>query len=451
MQAPIRLRFLPAILTPLLLVTFALAQQVNAQEPIKIRGTVVDDQTGKPITAMMIQAGKIDSKDPKKITWGYSSRNTKSKTGSFSTSIRWSQGWTARIVADGYLPQPILTKAPKVGETALELEFRLKKGKPVSGTVVNHLGKPVQGAKVFAVSARGLNLYDGQARQRYGENKIDTQAKYVETDAEGKFKISPGGSTSIAICSETIDAFAHPVDPANPKPIEIKLPAPTQVNVTFSIPDADGEIHVFYQFLSYLAEGYKGIESTRSFKIKNGQTIKLDSLPPGKYQFTRQKMHHFGSVGVGAMIDRMFVEIKAGEETDIRFVRSKGRPLEGVVRFPKDAQLAGVILSVHSVDKKPQPWSKRHEYETVYSSQLIAGKPQKVIEEKEVAFQTESLDPGKYVVKVVGYKRMTPDEMRFSGIRLPEYQVQTKVITVTEEGAPNMMIIPLELRKKPPK
>lgn len=417
----------------------------NANDRITVAGKVVDNETGKPITAMMIQAGKMDPKDPKKITWGFSERNTRAKTGRFSTTVRWNQGWTARIVADGYEPHPILTEAPELGQTKLEVEIRLKKGKPIAGVVLDHTGKPVPKAKVYAVSARGINLTHGQARDRYDE-KVDIRAKFVETDNQGKFEIHVGGSTSIAVCAPTIDAWAHAVDATNSKALEIKLPAPTLVRIRCDIARAGDEVEVFYQFLSYLSEGYKNIQSTRSFKMKNGESIDLKTLPPGKYQFVRQKMHHFGSVGIGAMLDRTFVEIKAGETTEINFARPKGQRLSGLVKLPKDANLAGVILSVKAVEAEPQPWSK-HKNHVVYSSQLIAGMPQKTIEESKAAFKTELLSPGKYIIQVVGYKRMTPAEMRLSGIRLPEFESVTKELTVTEAGAPNMMVIELKPRK----
>ena len=238
---------------------------IQAQEPITVSGKVLDDETGKPITAMMIQSGKIDAKDPKKITWGYTHRNTRSKTGRFSTSIRWSQGWTARIVADGYIPQPVLKREPKLGEAKIEVEIRLKKGQPVSGQIVDHLGKPVKDAKVYAVSARGLNFFDGEARERYGTGKIDDRAKYVKTDASGKFKIHPGGMGTIVVCAPTIDAFAHKCDLASTETARIQLPKPTKVKITYDIPMADEEMEIFYQFLSHLSEGYQKIESTRSF------------------------------------------------------------------------------------------------------------------------------------------------------------------------------------------
>ena len=160
---------------------------------IKIVGKVVDDETGKPITQMMIQAGRMDPDDPRKVTWGYSERNTKSKTGRFSTTVRWSQGWTARIIADGYEPQPVIREAPKLGQKEIEVEIRLKPGKPIRGIITDHLGKPVSGINVFSISPRGLNLYGGNSHDRY-DDKIDTGAKFVTTKADGTFELPSGGA-----------------------------------------------------------------------------------------------------------------------------------------------------------------------------------------------------------------------------------------------------------------
>lgn len=59
-----------------------------------------------------MQTGKFDPADPTKVTWGYSEGRFSATDGSFSTTIRWGDGWGARIIADGYLPQPVLIKSP---------------------------------------------------------------------------------------------------------------------------------------------------------------------------------------------------------------------------------------------------------------------------------------------------------------------------------------------------
>ncbi len=134
-----------------------------AAKTITIRGKVVDDATGEPIGRLITQGGKFDPSDPKKVTWGYSESRSRSRDGSFSTTIRWAEGWTARIVADGYIPQPVLGSAPPANKNDIEVTIRLKRGPNVRGAVLDHAGKPVKDAAVFAIGPTGVNLAAGQA------------------------------------------------------------------------------------------------------------------------------------------------------------------------------------------------------------------------------------------------------------------------------------------------
>jgi len=68
-------------------------------QSVEIFGKVVDAETGKLVEAFVTQAGKFDPKDPKNVTCGFSEmRNT---SGGFRATIKWNEGWTARILADG--------------------------------------------------------------------------------------------------------------------------------------------------------------------------------------------------------------------------------------------------------------------------------------------------------------------------------------------------------------
>jgi hypothetical protein len=113
-----------------------------APDSVEVFGKVVDAETGKPVEAFITQAGKFDPKDPKNVTWGFS--ETRNTSGGFSATIKWNEGWTARILADGYVPQPVLSEAPPSGKDRIEKVIRLKKGRIVRGRVLDHLGKPVK-------------------------------------------------------------------------------------------------------------------------------------------------------------------------------------------------------------------------------------------------------------------------------------------------------------------
>ena len=249
----------------------------------------------------------------------------------------------------------------------------------------------------------------------------------------------------VAISSKQLDAWVVRVDAE--KLNTIKLPKPATVKLTYDIDNKEEEAEVFYQLLTHLNGDYKHVHSSRTFKIKNGESLEMKSFPPGKYQFCRNKMHSFESIGMGAMIDRVFVEVRAGETTKIDFSRPKGRSVAGVVKWSDGEELAGVMMNIKSMEPVADPWDK-HKMDVTFDSQLLAGKPQqKMIPATAATFKTEPLMPGKYKIQIVAYKAMTPQEMRFTGIRRPDFEI-TKEIEVTENGAPNMLVIELDKSKE---
>ena len=129
-----------------------------AAKTVTVRGKVLDDATGEPIGKLITQAGKFDPADPKEVTWGYSEGRSSARDGSFSTTIRWADGWTARILADGYIPQPVIASAPPDDKDEIEVVIRLKRGPKVRGVVLDHAGKPLKDAAVYAIGPTGVNL-----------------------------------------------------------------------------------------------------------------------------------------------------------------------------------------------------------------------------------------------------------------------------------------------------
>ncbi|MCX5670385.1 MAG: TIGR03067 domain-containing protein, partial [Planctomycetota bacterium] len=157
---------------------------------IEISGRVVDDATGKPVTNFSTQGGQVDAKDPAKITWGYwMQTDGTNPQGVFSARLDWSGGGRARILASGYVSQPILTELPKDGGTAITgLVIRLKRGRQVSGHVLDHAGKPVKDAGVYVVLPSLGNITGGKARDHDGAE--DKKAGRVATDADGAFTVT---------------------------------------------------------------------------------------------------------------------------------------------------------------------------------------------------------------------------------------------------------------------
>lgn len=435
-------RFIPvysrsAHLVLLMAIVVAACNSHGMAQNVQVTGKILDAVTEKPIEKFMIQAGRVDAKTGK-TTWGFSSSTSSSKTGSFRYTLR--PGWTARVIVDGYTPQPFEAQAARPDGIPVELVLKMKPGKPITGRVVDHEGRAVAGIRVYTISPRRLNLFGGIALGAF-DDKEDKRAKYVETQKDGFFKIAGGMDDRVALTGKQIDCWSVKIDPD--KENLITLPKPTDLKIEYDIPGAPKHGKIFFQLLTHLTDGFDGTGCTATLELKNGSAMELDSLPPGKYQFCRRVMHSFDMIGMSAMMDREFVELKPGKPLVLSYKRPQGRSVSGMVRWSEDESLGGVIVKVEELDKRDGPW-KKHKLQTVFDSQLIAGKPQQGrIPTQEAAFKTVPLSPGKYRLRVIAYATMTDAGARLSGLTRPKYEV-VKEITVSEKGAPNMLILELK-------
>jgi hypothetical protein len=384
-----------------------------AAKTTTIRGKVLDDATGEPIGKLIIQGGKFEPADPKNVSWGYSEGRSSARDGSFSTTIRWADGWTARILADGYIPQPVITSAPPDDKDEMEVMIRLRRGPKVRGIVLDHAGKPVKDAAVFALGPTGVNLSAGQAR--------DSEAEPVRTDADGRFEILIGEAKSLAVSHTTFDAWPAPI-PAKGD-VTIRLPEPARVDIDLAIDGADKESQIFYQLLTEGRKEFTGLRLEREVKMANPGKLSLAALPPGRYQLCRSVMNHLGEIGMGAFLEREFFEIKAGETKSIDFVREKGARVRGKFTWPADTKLMGSVVYVRSEKAVKSPFDK-HEWTTTYAAQTAAA---------DGTFLTERIAPGKYVLEVKAYVPLTQEQRFRTGRITPSYSAQVN-IEVPAEG-----------------
>jgi len=157
---------------------------------IELSGNVVDDRTGLPVTEFTLEWGQ--SKDPdSEIVWGFGATAsiTPRRDGQFRISWSFTAGRkvSLRILADGYLPQPVtepLTAAARISG----LVVRLKRGFEIRGTVVDHNGMPVTSAKVYLTGSQPLDLVDGIPRSFRGSTAV--------TDGAGQFALYGGDPLS---------------------------------------------------------------------------------------------------------------------------------------------------------------------------------------------------------------------------------------------------------------
>jgi len=392
-----------------------------AEEPaaklVTVRGTVIDDATGEPIAKFIVQAGKFETDDWKKVIWGWREERPSGSDGSFSTGIRWSEGWTARIVAGGYFPLPLLASAPEQGADDMEVTIRLKRvPEQVRGVVLDPAGKPLKDAAIFAIGPAGLSLAAGQAWSEAFPGRKDDAVRPARTDELGRFELATGGATALAVSHAQLDVW--PVEVPASGEITIRLPEPARVEVELDIEGAGKECVIFYQLIwpHYLQE-FAGVRVSRYVPIANPGRLVLDALPPGKYQLCRY-------AGTGAMVELRFFNLKAGETESIRYVREKGARVRGRLIRPPDAM--GITIRVLT-----------EKSETVASNGVG----------EEGTFLTERIAPGKYVLLAYAY-RQKDMESRLGGAIAPAYQGQI-TIEIPEEGPDDGDLVVKDLILKP--
>ena len=407
-------------------------------EQIEISGHVVDDATGEPVTNFSIQGGHVDDKDPAKITWGYSlSTRGRNPKGEFSTRLRWSAGWRSRIIAGGYVSQPILTELHKDGALKITgLVIRLKRGRQVSGRVLDHAGKPVKDAGVYVVNPSIGNLTGGRAVEHDGEE--DKKAVRVATDADGAFTVTGIGEDAqrIAITSSALDLWivSVPEGDAAGDNLEIRLPQPGRLVVHYDIAGAPDKARLFMQLHTWEMPGWRGVTNNRHDPIQQHVETVLDNLPPGDYTIDRTKP--LGLKHEEAWLDRRTVKVESGKTAVIDFVRPKGAPITGQVVGLDQGEVAKAQPTRVYVRVVP-PEGDRWGHPVLDSVGIEPGdKPM------DGRFTTERIPPGRYKVRAEVFIPATEEQSRSTGIVPPAFEGEA-FVTVPEEGLPEPVKIPL--------
>lgn len=369
-----------------------------------VRGKAIDDETGKPIAKKFVQGGMIDRDDPTKVSWGYFEHRSGVTDGYFDANVKWVPGgWTCRIVADGYVSQPVLDAAPPDDKDVIEVTIRLKRGRTVRGVVLDHMGKPLKDAAVFAIGLGMLNVAAGQA--------LSDTAKPTRTDERGRFELPAGDAKSLAVSHPKLDVW--PAEIPENGDVMVRLPEPARVEINLDIDGADKESNIYYELIvgqmpDFRARSNGVLRCDRNVPIANPGKLVLDGMTPGKYQLSRRP---------GRMLENDMFELKPGEVKTINFVRPKGARVRGKLTWPADIELHGITITITGGPLRKSPFFE-YEWATTYAALSPA---------KDGTFLTERIPPGIYELAAYAYEPAAGNDALLSGLSVPTYHAQLNI------------------------
>jgi len=402
---------------------------------IELSGNVVDDLTGLPVTEFALQWGQSKDLDSE-IVWGYglTTSITPRRDGQFRESRSFTAGRkvSLRILANGYLPQPVtepLTAAARISG----LVVRLKRGGEIRGTVVDHAGMPVASAQVYLTGSQPLDLVDGTPRSFRGST--------ATTDPAGQFALyggDPLSSQSILVSFKGGQIVAIAAKPRLGEEANICLPEPAKLIVHYDVPGDDVEAKLGINLATWEMEEWKNARVSTGLQptIRNQDKLEL-TVTPGVYDFAREKIVRVENLGRGFACDRRKILLAPGETQIVEIRRHGGYAIEGYVPGLKDSGSAGAYVTVRGADATGNP---RNIKELSLIFDALACNP------ADGHFKTAPLLPGTYTVVIEAYLPELPEQRFSTGIRLPDF-IGTAKVEVLRDTA----LAPVKIDLRPAK
>jgi beta-lactamase regulating signal transducer with metallopeptidase domain len=412
----------------------------KGEPQVTVRGTVVDAETGRPITRFVEQGGQVDPKDPKRITWGFTETRTEGEnlTGTFRSTLGGDFRFRIRILADGYVPQPVAVDPGEVGGREVEVTVKMVRGRQVSGRVLDHGGRPVK-ATAFLVGALPLNITGGQALRSFGGE--ETAATKSATDAEGRFAIAGrgDGQDRVAVSAPgVLDLWVVPAPPPGEE-LTVRLPEPGRLVLRYDIEGSDDEARFLLQHHTWEQKGWDRLDNIRRPTAPNGGGVVLSDLTPGVYSLTRSRALRVGDMGQDVLCDRRTITVESGKDAETTFVRDRGQRVSGQVVGLDLERVTGAFIYVRPAEATGDPRAGDR-WEMPTFDALTCG--------PNGRFRTGRLSPGEYTVVAEVYLPEAPEQRRLSGLRVADL-VGTAKVRVPEEGAAPEVRIELKPRPEP--
>lgn len=298
--------------------------------PTKVRGTVVDEETGQPIRQFSIIRG-IDWKNGAPISWERRESNGSrriSEDGTFELTLTFPYpGHAIRIEAEGYLPADSPTFV--LDGTEKHFEFRLKKGPLIRGLVCDTSGKPIEGAEVyFCTGLQSLQIENGRVPEHARRDVLSTRS-----GSDGGFSLSPQIDPFVLVVLHDA-GFAQVSGEQFQQSPQIALQPWAKVEGIVKIgakPAAGTTVAgclISERLDSQRPRIYQWIETKTNVQGR----FRIDRVTPGQWSIGRQVQTSERSWSITHAVT---VQAKAGETSSIT-IGGRGRPVVGRIIIPQE-------------------------------------------------------------------------------------------------------------------
>jgi hypothetical protein len=396
----------------------------------EFEGRVVDDETSEPVTDFFVQLGVASPQKPEEISWTQEYHGpVVGKAGCFGLqSIKKGKTW-ARVLAPGYVPQPVTAEPVEPPVRITELVVRMKRGGELHGIVLDHTGRAAAGARVFLVTEQSLDLTDGRPQKTF-------QGSAAVTDVEGRFRLRGVSGTEqkvVVVSADRLPAWtAAKIEPG--QELKIVLPNPATLIVRYDIPNDATETQLRLQLKAWEMSNVGIRTFVQQPTIANQGQLVLTGLPPGPYDLSRPKMFSVGTESHGRYCDRSTVVLQPGQTQRVDFVRKTGFPIRGEVLGLTEGNAPGAFIYVRPPEATGNPRNIVEEWKLPLYDMVTC--------DQAGHFSTAQLEPGTYTIVAEAFTQNPPSAAIDTGIRLPDYIGMAKV-TVGADAPPSPVKIEL--------
>lgn len=299
---------------------------ITLRKPVRVTGTVVDADTNQPITSFKVVQG-IQWENQPEISWQPSDPQIHPKDGKFEFELTNPYpGYAVRIDTPDHLPET--SRVFKDNQGDISLEFKLKKGKILAGTLRTPDGKPLANTDVvLCTGTNGPYITNGEITQR-------DQHTIVKTNDAGHYQLPPQtGNFSIVVVDEK--GYAELRSDELAKSSDITVQPWGKVEGTLKIGTKAGArqtINVSHQESpGEHSQQPRVYHDLRASTDDNGH-FSVGHVPPGRTYVALQVQ--FSQYTYGYTQGRN-VEVKPGETAHID-LGGAGRPVIGKLTVPDE-------------------------------------------------------------------------------------------------------------------